>query len=119
MLISKFETHCWETLAIQTWEFPKIRGTLFGSPYNKDPSIWGTILGSPIFGNSHILFRVSGLGVQGLCLGFRVQRLGTRVYFFSLREKHYLKTITNRTHPIHSESRVLQTQLGRRGELRV
>ena len=21
------------------WEFPKIRGTLFGGPYNKDPSI--------------------------------------------------------------------------------
>ena len=36
------------------WEFPKIRGTLFGSPYNKDPTIWGTIVGSPIFGNSHM-----------------------------------------------------------------
>ena len=22
-------------------------------PYNKDPTIWGTILGSPIFGNSN------------------------------------------------------------------
>ena len=21
------------------WEFPKIRGTLFGGPYNKDPTI--------------------------------------------------------------------------------
>ena len=30
------------------------RGTLFGGPYNKDPTIYGTILGSPIFGNSHI-----------------------------------------------------------------
>ena len=29
-------------------EFPKIRGTLFGGPYNKDPIIWSTILGSPI-----------------------------------------------------------------------
>ena len=36
-------------------EFPKIRGTLFGGPYNnKDPTIWGTILGSPIFGNSQV-----------------------------------------------------------------
>ena len=27
-------------------------GTLFWGPYNKDPSIWGTRLGSPVFGNS-------------------------------------------------------------------
>ena len=36
------------------WEFPKIRGTVFWGPYNKDPTIWGTILRSPIIGNSHI-----------------------------------------------------------------
>ena len=36
------------------WEFPKIRGTLFWGPYNKDPTIRGTFLGSPIFGNSHL-----------------------------------------------------------------
>ena len=30
------------------------RATLFGGPYNKDPTIWGAILGPPIFGNSHI-----------------------------------------------------------------
>ena len=30
------------------------RGTLFGGPYNKDLTFWGTILGSPSFGNSHI-----------------------------------------------------------------
>ena len=35
-------------------EFPKIRGTLFWGPYNKDPTVWGTILGSPIFGNAQI-----------------------------------------------------------------
>ena len=34
-------------------EFPKIRGTLFWGPFNKDPSILGIILGSPICGNSH------------------------------------------------------------------
>ena len=39
----------------KTWEFPKIRDTLFWGPYNKDPTVYGTILGSPIFGNSHIL----------------------------------------------------------------
>ena len=33
------------------WEFPKIRGTLFRGPYNKDPTIYDAILGSPIFGN--------------------------------------------------------------------
>ena len=37
-----------------TWEFPKLRGTVFWDPYNKDPTIQGTILGSPIFGNSHL-----------------------------------------------------------------
>ena len=36
------------------WDFPKIRGKLFGGPYNKDPTIYGTILGSRIFGNSQI-----------------------------------------------------------------
>ena len=30
-------------------------GTLFGGPYNKDPTIEGTILGSPIIGNPHML----------------------------------------------------------------
>ena len=34
-------------------EFPKIRGTLFWGPCDKDPTVWGAILGSPIFGNSH------------------------------------------------------------------
>ena len=37
------------------WEIPKIRGALFWGPYNKDPTIWGSILGSPIFGNSRII----------------------------------------------------------------
>ena len=32
------------------WGFPKIRGTLFGGPHNKDYSILGSILGSPYFG---------------------------------------------------------------------
>ena len=43
------------------WGFPKIRVFFFfffggggGGPYNKDPAIWGTIWGSPIFGNSHV-----------------------------------------------------------------
>ena len=38
------------------WDFPKIRGTLFGGPYNKDPTIKGTILGSPMFGNPQMLW---------------------------------------------------------------
>ena len=42
------------------------RGTLFWSPYNKDPTIWGTISGSPIFGNSH---------KASLYFGFRVYAL--------------------------------------------
>ena len=30
--------------------FPKIRGTIFGGPHNKDYSMLGSILGSPYFG---------------------------------------------------------------------
>ena len=26
-------------LWLRMWEFPKIRGTLFGGPYNRDPTI--------------------------------------------------------------------------------
>ena len=40
------------------WEFPKIRGTLFGRSYDKDPTISSTVLGSPIFGNSHAHYLV-------------------------------------------------------------
>ena len=29
-------------------------GPLFGSPYNKSPTILGSILGPPIIGNSHV-----------------------------------------------------------------
>ena len=36
------------------WRFPKIRGPLFGSPYNKSPTILGSILGPMICGISHI-----------------------------------------------------------------
>ena len=32
------------------WGFPKIRGTFFGGPYDKDHSILESILGSPNFG---------------------------------------------------------------------
>ena len=32
------------------WRFPKIRGYLFGGPYNKDSSILGSTLGSPHLG---------------------------------------------------------------------
>ena len=34
----------------QIGEFPKIRGTLFGGPHNKDYRILVSILGSPHFG---------------------------------------------------------------------
>ena len=37
------------------WEFPEIKGTLVWGPYNKDPTIFGTILGVPIFGNPHVV----------------------------------------------------------------
>ena len=38
------------------WGFPKIIGTLFGGPYNKDYNILGSILGTLILGNYHVKF---------------------------------------------------------------
>ena len=29
----------WTAFRVRMWEFPRIRGTLFGGPYNKDPTI--------------------------------------------------------------------------------
>ena len=46
------------------WGFPKTRGTLFWGPYNKDPTIWCTILGSPIFGNPHVRLRKATGGTE-------------------------------------------------------
>ena len=34
------------------WGFPKIRGVLFGCPYNTDSNTLGSILGSPFFGST-------------------------------------------------------------------
>ena len=39
--------------ASEIWEFPIIRVPYVGVLIIKDPTIWGTILGSPIFGNPH------------------------------------------------------------------
>ena len=38
----------------RVWEFPKIGGTFFGGPCNKDPTIQAARLGSPILGNPQI-----------------------------------------------------------------
>ena len=54
---------------VKTWEFPKIRGTLFWGPSNKDPTISGTILGPPIIGNSHMGPNSRGFGGRSL-LGY-------------------------------------------------
>ena len=42
-------------VAWSSWGFPKLRGTLFGGPHNKDYSILGSILGSTILGNYHLV----------------------------------------------------------------
>ena len=48
----RFSTLCFAEQCVKfIWDFPKVRGTLFWGPYNKDPTISGSILGSPIFGN--------------------------------------------------------------------
>ena len=44
----------WDALLENIKDIPKIRGTLFGSPHSKDPTIKGTILGSLFFGNSRV-----------------------------------------------------------------
>ena len=38
------------TMSKLLWVVPKIRGTIFGDPHNKDYSILGSILGSPYLG---------------------------------------------------------------------
>ena len=37
-----------------SWDFPKISGTSFWGPYNKDPTIKGAILGSPVLGDRQL-----------------------------------------------------------------
>ena len=48
------------------WGFPKIRGTIWGGPHNKDYSILGAILGStlgsPYFGK--LPYKDRGLGFR-------------------------------------------------------
>ena len=46
-----------QALSRSIWWFPKIGGTFFGAPNNKDYSILGSILGSPILRNYHIISR--------------------------------------------------------------
>ena len=54
------------TIVGAIWGFPKIRGTLFGGPYNKGYSILGSILGSPYFGKLPYAARVPPSVVAGL-----------------------------------------------------
>ena len=38
--VSENRGYTWKgSIRFRVWEFPKIRGTLFGGPYNKDPII--------------------------------------------------------------------------------
>ena len=39
------------------WEFPQMRGTLFSSPYNKDPTIFGTHISNPALETSTALYK--------------------------------------------------------------
>ena len=39
--------------AVADGSFRKLGGTLSWGVFTKDPTIWGTTLGSPIFGNPH------------------------------------------------------------------
>ena len=36
-------------LSVRIWELPKIRGALFGGPYNKDPTNLGYYVAVPSF----------------------------------------------------------------------
>ena len=46
------------------WGFPKIRGSFFGGPNNKDYSILGSILGFHYFGKLSYTTRVEGSGFR-------------------------------------------------------
>ena len=48
--------------------FPKIRGTLFGGPYNKDPTFRVLHWGPRILGNHQMKVRVEGFITYGLGL---------------------------------------------------
>ena len=48
-----------EVSLLQDMGVSEIRVTLFGGPYNTDPTIQSTILGSPIFGNPHMSYGAS------------------------------------------------------------
>ena len=47
------------------WNFPKIKGTFWGGPYNKGYSILGSILGSPYFGKPPYTLGLSGPTLRG------------------------------------------------------
>ena len=53
------------------WDFPKLRGTLFWGPYNKDPTIQGSIFWGPLFsGNPPYVRDFQGLAqTHGSSLG--------------------------------------------------
>ena len=46
---------------LMIWEFPKVRGTLFRGPYNKDPYYLGYYIGVPYFRKPSFRLRVSGV----------------------------------------------------------
>ena len=60
-------------------KFPKIRGTLFGGPQNKDYSILGSILGSPSFGKLPYPPRVPFHVASSLPFDSTVSYIGLRV----------------------------------------
>ena len=64
------------------WEFPKIRGTLFGGPHVKDYCILGSILGSPHFGKLKDVYIDRGVHVRpgrGSSVGSRLIASGETV----------------------------------------
>ena len=65
------------------------RGSLFGGPYNKDPTIYGSIFGPPIFGNSHMNNCYQGFYKLGRALGhFIFSLIGPkRILFTNIFQK--------------------------------
>ena len=51
--------------AHQPGTFRKLGCLFLGGPYNKDPTIWGTMLGSPIFGNPHLCWECVARKILG------------------------------------------------------
>ena len=60
------------------------KGTLNWGPYHKDPTIWGTIFGTPIFGSPQVAPKAADSGKRDA--GASIVRTGSwgHIYIYSI-----------------------------------